>query len=258
MTRRGRVVAIVQARASSERFPSKVLADVEGTPLLARLLRRLLRSRECDAVAVATSTAPEDDAVAAIAAAEGVATVRGPLDDVLERYRLAAERLDADIVVRVTGDCPLLDPTLVDAVVRTFREAGVDYASNVHPPTFPDGLDVEVISRAALERAAREARRPSEREHVTLYIAEREALFSRTSVTGDPDRSAMRWTVDYPDDLDFVRAVFRRFRGREDEFGVADVLRALEEDDVLRQLMPAHTRNEGLARGRAAEAEGPT
>jgi len=249
------VVAIVQARASSSRFPGKVLADLEGAPLLARLLRRLLRSRECDAVAVATSTAPEDDAVAAIAAAEGVTAVRGPLDDVLERYRLAAERLAADIVVRVTGDCPLLDPALVDAVVRRFRETGVDYASNIHPPTFPDGLDVEVLSRAALERAAREARRPSEREHVTLYVAERKDLFSRTSVTGDPDRSAMRWTVDYPEDLAFVRAVFRTFRGREESFSAADVVAALEDESELRALMPDRVRNEGLLISRERERD---
>lgn len=255
MTEKATVVAIVQARASSSRFPGKVLADVEGVPLLARLLRRLLRSTECHRFAVATSTSADDDAVAAIADAEGVAVVRGPLDDVLERYRLAADTLGANTIVRLTGDCPLLDPALVDEVVRRFRETGVDYASNIHPPTFPDGLDVEVLARGALERSAREAQRPSEREHVTLYIAEREDLFSRTSVTGDPDRSAMRWTVDYPDDLDFVRAVFRRFRGREDEFGVADALRAIEEDEVLRRLMPLHSRNEALARSLAAEAD---
>lgn len=255
MTAEETVVAIVQARVSSSRFPGKVLADVEGAPLLARLLRRLLHSRECGAVAVATSTAPEDDAVAAIAASEGVASVRGPLDDVLERYRLAAERLDADIVVRVTGDCPLLDPALVDAVVRRFRETGVDYASNIHPPTFPDGLDVEVVSRAALERAAREARRPSEREHVTLYIAEREDIFSHTSVTGDPNRSAMRWTVDHPEDLAFVRAVFRTFRGREESFSAADLVAAVESESALRALMPDRVRNEGLLISRERERD---
>lgn len=255
MTEKATVIAIVQARASSSRFPGKVLADVEGVPLLARLLRRLLRSAECHRFAVATSTSADDDAVAAIADAEGVEVVRGPLDDVLERYRLAADMLGASTIVRVTGDCPLLDPALVDEVVRRFREAGADYASNVHPPTFPDGLDVEVLSRGALERAAREARRPSEREHVTLYIAEHPDAFTQATVAGEPDRSEMRWTVDYPDDLKFVRAVFGMFRGREETFETADVLAALARDPALRRLMPLHSRNEALARSLAAEAD---
>jgi spore coat polysaccharide biosynthesis protein SpsF (cytidylyltransferase family) len=248
------VAAIVQARSSSSRFPDKVLAEVEGAPLLARMLRRLLRSSECGRFAVATSTAQDDDAVAEIAAQEGVEVVRGPLEDVLERYRLAAESLDADVVVRLTGDCPLIDPVLVDRVVRCFTEQGVDYASNVHPPVFPDGLDVEVISRAALDQAACAAARPSEREHVTLYVAEHGELFSQASVGADVDRSYMRWTVDYPDDLEFVRAVFRAFRGREEEFTSDDVLQLLESDAALRRLMTAHTRNEGLATSLAAEA----
>ena len=152
-----------------------------------------------------------------LAESEDVVVVRGPLDDVLERYRLAAEALDAEAVVRVTGDCPLVDPRVIDDVVRRFRESSADYVSNVRPPTFPDGLDVEVISRAALDRSAREAALPSEREHVAVYIAEHPELFSSENVAHEPDLSGMRWTIDYPDDLEFVRAVFRRFprtRGR--------------------------------------------
>lgn len=250
-----RVVAVVQARTSSSRFPGKVLADLEGEPLLGRLLQRLSRSRECVQLAVATSVSPDDDAIAEVACAHGAAVVRGPLDDVLERYRLAGEALQGDALVRVTGDCPLLDPALVDRVVRLFHERRVDYASNVHPPTFPDGLDVEVISRAALERSAGEAKRASDREHVTLYAARHPERFTHASLTADADRSAMRWTVDYPDDLEFVRAVFRLFRGREDEFTTAELLAALEHDEPLRRLMPTHPRNEGLAATLAADAE---
>jgi spore coat polysaccharide biosynthesis protein SpsF (cytidylyltransferase family) len=254
VSERKAVVAIVQARASSARFPGKVLADVEGAPLLARVLRRLRRSSECDRVALATSVSPEDDDLVAIAETEGIEVVRGPLDDVLERYRVAAEKLDADVIVRVTGDCPLVDPAIVDEVVRRFARGDVDYASNVHPPTFPDGLDVEVLSRAALERAAREARRPSEREHVTLYVAEHPETFAQGVVAAKTDRSWMRWTVDYPDDLEFVRAVFGRFHDRPDTFDSADVLYALESDPELRALMPEHTRNEGLTASLEAEA----
>ena len=248
-----RVVAVVQARASSQRFPQKVLADVEGHPVLVRLLRRVRGSSECSALAVATSTREDDDVVAHLAESEDVAVVRGPLDDVLERYRLAAEALDTEAVVRVTGDCPLVDPRVIDDVVRRFRETSADYVSNVRPPTFPDGLDVEVISRAALERSAREAARPSEREHVTEYIAEHPELFSPENVAHDPDLSDMRWTVDYPDDLEFVRAVFRRFREREEVFGMEEVIAALAHDTELAALMPTRARNEGLALSQAEE-----
>jgi spore coat polysaccharide biosynthesis protein SpsF (cytidylyltransferase family) len=250
-----RVVAVVQARASSQRFPQKVLADVEGLPLLARLLRRVRASGECAAVAVATSIREDDDAVVRVAAGEDAEVIRGPLDDVLERYRLAAEALAADAVVRITGDCPLVDAHVVDEVVRRFRESSADYVSNVAPPTYPDGLDVEVISRSALDRAAREAALPSEREHVTVYIAEHSESFRSKNVTHDPDLSAMRWTVDYPDDLQFVRAVFRAFRGREDAFVMEDVLEALGRDPRLAALMPSRARNEGLARSRTADLE---
>jgi spore coat polysaccharide biosynthesis protein SpsF len=248
-----RVVAVVQARASSQRFPQKVLADVEGHPVLVRLLRRLRGSSECSALAVATSTREDDDVVADLAESEDVAVVRGPLDDVLERYRLAAEALDAEAVVRVTGDCPLVDPHVIDDVVRRFRESSADYVSNVRPPTFPDGLDVEVISRTALDRSAREAALPSEREHVTVYIAEHPELFRSENVAHDPDLSRMRWTVDYPDDLAFVRGVFRTFRRREDVFGMEEVVAALACDQRMAALMPTRARNEGLARSRASE-----
>jgi spore coat polysaccharide biosynthesis protein SpsF (cytidylyltransferase family) len=248
-----RVVAIVQARASSERFPQKVLADVEGLPLLARLVRRVRVSGECAAVAVATSIREDDDAVARIAVDEDVAVIRGPLDDVLERYRIAAEELDADAVVRITGDCPLVDPNVVDAIVRTFRSSGADYVSNVHPPTYPDGLDVEVLSRDALERVAREAVRPSEREHVTLYIAEHSERFTIENVAHTPDLSALRWTVDYPEDLEFVRGVFRAFHGAAESFRTEDVVELLARDSKLSALMPTHERNTGLARSRAAD-----
>jgi spore coat polysaccharide biosynthesis protein SpsF (cytidylyltransferase family)/RimJ/RimL family protein N-acetyltransferase len=235
---KSRIPVVVQARTSSVRFPRKVLADLEGRPVLARVLERVRRCSECASVAVATSIRPDDDAVARAAADEGVRVVRGPLDDVLERYRLAAEALAADAVVRITADCPLADPKVVDEVVRTFRASGADYVSNVRPPTFPDGLDVEVISRPALERAAREADSVADREHVTAYIAAHPEMFPSKNVTHEPDLSAMRWTVDYPEDLEFIRAVFRTFRGRESRFETEDVLNAVARDPHLAALMP--------------------
>jgi spore coat polysaccharide biosynthesis protein SpsF len=200
---------VVQARMGSTRFPGKVLADVAGAPLLARLLERLALVPGTT-LAVATSTEPADDPIAALAAEHGVPCVRGPLDDVLARYVLAARELDLDPVVRITADCPLADPGLIAELLEAYRAADppAAYVSNVHPPTFPDGLDVEVVARAALERAGRESRDPAEREHVTPYLARHPDRFRHVSVEAADDRSGERWTVDYPDDLDLVRAVY--------------------------------------------------
>jgi spore coat polysaccharide biosynthesis protein SpsF len=245
----GWVVAVVQARVGSTRFPGKVLAEIHGATLLERLLRRLVRSERVDAVAVATSTEPADDAIEQEAVRAGFRVVRGPLVDVLERYRLAAEALGADTIVRVTGDCPLVDPGVVDLVVGRFAAVAAGYVSNVHPPTFPDGLDVEVVRRDALDQAAASATEPDDREHVTRYLASRPERFAHANVESPVDLSGMRWTVDHPDDLDFVRAVFGRFPGREDSFSYGDVLVELEADPALEALMSAHPRNEKLAPG---------
>jgi spore coat polysaccharide biosynthesis protein SpsF (cytidylyltransferase family) len=250
-----RLVAVVQARASSTRFPGKVLADLGGKPLLRRLLDRLRRSRQVAEVVVATSTLADDDQVAALAEEASLAVVRGPLDDVLERFRIAADRHRADAVVRITGDCPLVDPELVDTVAQLFRSSSADYVSNVSPPTYPDGLDVEVIARGALERAAAEATRSTDREHVTLFIARQPDRFPHLNFTNDVDLSELRWTVDYPEDLDFVRAVFAAFPGREEAFGYREVVVALETQPGLRALMPTLPRNEGLAESLHAERD---
>jgi spore coat polysaccharide biosynthesis protein SpsF (cytidylyltransferase family) len=200
---------VVQARMGSTRFPGKVLADLGGAPLLARLLERLALVPGT-ALAVATSTEPADDPIAALAAGLGVPCVRGPLEDVLARFVLAARELDLDPVVRITGDCPLADPGLIAELLDVYRDADppAAYVSNVRPPTFPDGLDVEIVSRAALERADRESTDPVEREHVTTHVARRPERYRQVNVVAEDDRSGERWTVDYPADLELVRAVY--------------------------------------------------
>ena len=206
-----RVVAIVQARMSSSRLPGKVLQGLGGVPVLELVLRRLGEARELQGVVVATSVEPGDDPVDRVAAAAGAPVVRGPLEDVLERYRLAAERHPCDAVVRITADCPLVDPDVVDAVVRRWREGGEQYVANViEPRTYPKGLDVEAFSAAALATAAAEARDPYDREHVTPYLRSRPERFPQARLAHDPPYAGVRLTLDTSEDLKALRALVER------------------------------------------------
>jgi spore coat polysaccharide biosynthesis protein SpsF (cytidylyltransferase family) len=240
------VLAVVQARVGSTRLPGKVLADLGGAPLLQRVIERARRSRRLDQVVVATTALSADDPVAALAASLGAPCVRGSEDDVLSRYRDAAERWPAERIVRITADCPLLDAAVVDQVVAAADDPDCDYASNITPPTYPDGLDVEVVRRDALLRAAREATLRSEREHVTLHIRNHPGRYRIRNVIQSPDRSNLRWTVDEPADLDFARAVYAAL-GTGD-WGQREVLELLAREPGLSARNDGIARDEGLAR----------
>lgn len=208
---------IVQARMGSTRLPGKVLAELGGKPMLVRQLERLSRCRMLDRIVVATTTLPADDVIQAVVVAAGFPVLRGPVDDVLERYRWAARVLHAEVVVRVTGDCPLIDPVVVDRVVTAVedRSTPCDYASNTLRRTWPRGLDVEAFHADVLERAARLGQTPASREHVTWLVhRERPELFRLRPVLQDNarDDSDLRWTVDVPEDLSVVRAIWRGMR----------------------------------------------
>jgi spore coat polysaccharide biosynthesis protein SpsF len=192
------VVAIVQARMGSSRLPGKVLRDIGGRSMLARVVERLRRCDDIAAVVIATTDEPDDAAIVARARELDVPVVRGSRDDVLDRYLMAARAHGGDLLARVTSDCPLIDPQVSSHVIRRFLAAdpAVDYASNKIPQSYPRGLDIEVFSRAALERTCREATHPYERTHVTPYMYERPERFRLLSVTDDVDRSWWRWTVD--------------------------------------------------------------
>jgi spore coat polysaccharide biosynthesis protein SpsF len=207
-----KVVAIIQARMGSTRLPGKVLKDLDGETVLARLVNRLRRARLIDEVLVATTDRAADDVILEECRSLSVLVSRGDENDVLDRYFRAAQLAKAEVVVRVTSDCPLIDPEITDKTILAFLEAGPDYASNVLVRTYPRGLDTEVMSVAALGRAWQGARERYEREHVTPYIYEHPAEFKLLSVTGDADYSSHRWTVDTSEDLEFVRAVYLRLK----------------------------------------------
>ena len=203
-----RVVAIVQARMSSSRLRGKVLADIGGEPAIHLLLRRLRRAREVAEVVVATSLHPDDDSLVDAVAPLDVRIFRGPLEDVLERFRIAGEQAACEAVVRITGDCPLIDPAVVDLVVRRWRDGDEDYVANVVPPrTYPTGLDVEVVSWPALVAAAAEATAPEEREHVTPFVRDRPDRFRQARVDLHPPAADLHLSIDKADDLDRIRAV---------------------------------------------------
>lgn len=222
-----RTVAIVQARMGSTRLPGKTMMPLAGEPMLARVVERSRRARRVDAVVVATTTSPQDDTIASLCRERGWPCERGSEEDVLDRYRAAARAHRADVVVRITSDCPVIDPGIVDALLEAFSRGTWDYASNgLEPRTYPRGLDVEAFTLAALERAWHEDENPEWREHVTAYIQRHPELFRILRYDNDRDLSRHRWTVDTPEDYELMRRIYDHFRGA--AFGWTDVLRLLE------------------------------
>jgi spore coat polysaccharide biosynthesis protein SpsF len=245
----------------ASRLPGKVLMDIAGEPMLVRVVERARYASMVDEVVVATTVEPGDSAIEAVCRERGYPCYRGSLHDVLDRYYQAARLFSADIVVRITADCPLIDPRVIDQTLEAFFGIGDnvvsgsanqghvepvsglrpawDFAANRLPPpwrrTFPIGLDTEVCTFAALERAWREADQPHQREHVMPYLYEQEGRFRALLVNHDPDYGDRRWTVDTSQDLEFVRAIYTRFAGR-DDFSWLDVLALLESEPGLARI----------------------
>ena len=234
-----RIIVIIQARMSSTRLPGKVLKEIAGRPMLAWVVERARKAQTITDVIVATTTESSDDPIVGFCAEMGYACTRGSLNDVLDRFYQAARAHRADVIVRVTADCPLIDPAEIDHVVREYKRSGVDFAANRLPPPFgrtdPIGLDTEVCSFAALERAWREAKEPYQREHVMPYLYEERGRFKVLRVDHDPDYGDLRWTVDTPQDLELVRVIFERMAGRAD-FGWLAVLELFQREPELARL----------------------
>jgi spore coat polysaccharide biosynthesis protein SpsF len=219
--------------------------DIAGQPMIYRVVSRAGRAKKLDSVAVATSTSAADDRLVQFCEGNGLPVFRGSEDDVLDRYYSAARHFGASVVVRLTADCPLLDPAVIDRVVAFYEDGDYDYVSNALEPTYPDGLDTEVFSMATLERVWRNANMKSEREHVTSHIyVGHPNEFRIGIVKNGEDLSAMRWTVDEPKDLALVRALYERLGTG--EFGMEEVLRLLRTDRSLQDVNAGIERNEGL------------
>jgi spore coat polysaccharide biosynthesis protein SpsF len=246
-----KVTAIIQARMASTRLPGKVLLDLQGKPMLLRMIERVNQSNSIDRVLVATSTDSADDAVAEACQREKIPFYRGSQDDVLERFYNAALSVQAEAVVRLTGDCPLSDPGLIDEFVEVFQSGKFDYVTNVLRPTFPDGLDLSVFSFQTLQAAHENAVLMSEREHVVPWIWKNTDFGNGTgryralNIEAPTDLSAERWTVDDAADFKLVSEVFAHFLPLGKGFGYRDVLDFLAIRKDLKAMNSKATRDEG-------------
>jgi spore coat polysaccharide biosynthesis protein SpsF len=249
-----RIIAIIQGRMSSSRLPGKILADIVGQPMLQRVFIRTSRAATVSQTIFATTTDASDDPVAEYCDFSGIPYTRGSLYDVLDRYYQTAKQAKADVVVRVTADCPVIDPALIDDVIHTLREGEYDFVCNRLPPpwtrTYPIGLDVEACTFKVLAKAWKDAKEPQHREHAMPYFYEGVELSrqSRTLETGTSPRGYniallhhttdfgdYRWTVDTPEDLEFMCQVYRRFDGR-DDFSWKEVLDLVHDNPNLMKI----------------------
>lgn len=244
-----KTVAIIQARTGSTRLRGKVLRELHGKPMLAHQIERVQRSQRIHTIVVATTTKREDDPVAELARSLDVSVFRGDEHDVLDRFYKAAKEHNAEAIVRLTGDCPLSDPLIIDHVLTYFERATtyLDYTST--PRNYPEGLDCEVFAFAPLAVAWKEATLPSEREHVTLFIKNHpERFVCKIWESGERNDSSMHWSVDTEADFRFVEAVYNALYDANPTFGFRDVLKLLEEQPELSRLNAGGTGYEGLAK----------
>lgn len=240
------VVAIVQARMTSSRLPGKVLRPLHGQAMILHQIERIRQAQSIDRIVVATSFDPSDDILCEVLNQHGIDVVRGPLNDVLSRFLCVLGEDRESIVVRLTADCPLISPTVINEAVGAFISADVDYLSNTLEPSFPDGLDVEVISANALHAVALIATDPDELEHVTLGIYRRPEDFKLGKLIGKEDHSNLRWTVDNLDDFNFVEAVYDALYDSNPRFELEAVLRLLEEGTIMSRTSRDAKRNAAL------------
>lgn len=240
------VIGILQARTSSTRLPGKVLMNIIDEPMIIHQLRRLKRCKHLDDIIVATSSKETDDHLSQICTEAGYRVYRGSLDDVLDRFVQAIKNQTCDHVVRLTADCPLTDPSIIDAIIKKHLKSNSDYTSNILPPTFPDGLDAEIFKVSALLNAWENAILPSHREHVTPYIYGNPTIFSLDNYENNKDLSKMRWTVDEVEDFNFVTEVYEHLYKFKPDFAMNDILSLLDNKPDIAAKNALFSRNQGL------------
>lgn len=253
-----KITAVIQARLGSTRLPGKTMMTIEGHPLLGHLVKRIKATNYVNDIIIATTVNKRDDAIVEFARNNNLKCYRGSEEDVLDRFYNACVEFGVDTIVRVTPDCPLLDPRVVDLVVSEYVEGIYDYVSNAILPTFPDGLDIEVFSFQTLKKVWLEAEHLSEREHVTAYIVKHPDKFSILNVKKDgEDLSWMRWTVDTQKDFEFIREIFSNISIKDDIFFLEDVLDVLNRKPELLKINAGIIRNEGYFKSLQKDKEHP-
>ena len=249
------VLAIIQARMSSTRLPGKVLMKILGKPMLELQIERIQQSVKINHLIVATSFEVEDDPIENLCVKIGLPCFRGPLDDVLDRFFQAANTYQPKHIVRLTGDCPLADPEIIDRVIRLHRKKGYDYTSNIAPPTWPDGMDVEVLRFFCLKEAATEARLPSEREHVTPFILNRPKRYNCGNLQNDQNLSFHRLTVDEVNDFDKAKQIFKSLYPKNSRFSLNDILYLLDNKPAISMINAKVDSNAGIREAKNKDRE---
>lgn len=241
-------LAIIQARISSSRLPGKVLKEINDHPMIYWQLKRISKAKTISKIIVATSSSTSDDILVEYLDSIGVSVIRGPLNNVKARFDQVLQNYPFRQFVRLTADCPLVMPNIIDSIVNEFKRSNLDYLSNNLVPTYPDGLDVEVIRSSSFLSLNSKKLSRIESEHVTYALYSRPSEYLVKNFKNEVDLSSMRWTVDYKEDLDFVRKVYGNFKGREDEFDMSDVLGLLVSQPSLKNKIAGSRRNESLKR----------
>ncbi len=242
-----RPLAIVQARTTSSRLPGKSLLLVNNVPVICWQLKRLMTSESISKIILATSREESDDKLAEIVNDLGTEVYRGDLINVHSRFfEITLENPEFDPIVRITGDCPMIMPEIIDSMLEYFSKRQLDYLSNSITPTFPDGLDVEIFSRVAFIKMSELSLTNQQKEHVTLKFYEQPSSFVIENFTNNVNLSSMRWTLDYPEDFLFIKAVYEEFNGKEDQFSFDDVLSLLRDKPHIINAIPGTFRNIAL------------
>lgn len=240
------IVAIVQARMTSTRLPNKVLMDLGNRTVLGQVLNQLSFSKFLNNVVLATSNDESDDKLENWAIENNISYFRGDLNNVLKRFYDTAKSFHADVIIRITADCPLIDPEIVDAVIKEFLDGNYDYYSNANPPTFPDGLDTEVFTFKALEESFLNAELKSEIEHVTPYIRNHPELFKIGNYLSNVNYENLRWTIDNQEDYDFLKNIFINLNNENSFISWKKVIEFLSKNEEIQKINSHLQRNEGF------------
>jgi len=238
------VTVLIQARVGSSRFPQKVLKKIEGKPMIWHVVNRVKQTNLVNQIALVTTKLDEDKKLLDIANELGVIGITGDENNVLKRFYDCASQINADPIIRITGDCPLIDPFLIDEMIKFFLEHDYDYISNRIIPTFPDGLDIEIFSYTALRSAILNSKLSSELEHVTPYISKNPQKFKLFNFQNNVDLSQMRWCVDEKEDLVFVKKIFEKLSPKF-IFSMDEILKILKNEPTLLQINNKIIRDEG-------------
>jgi len=249
------IIVILQARMSSTRLPNKVLKLIANKPMLQLQIERIQQAKLIDKIIVATSKQSEDDAISQLCEQLDITCYRGSLSNVLDRFYQVANKFNARHIVRLTGDCPLTDPQIIDRVIELHLKQHGDYTSNCRIPCLPDGLDVEVFTKTSLNTSWERATKPSEKEHVTQFIRNNDELFKLVDYQYSPDFSSYRWTVDEPDDFEFVTKIYQNLYNKKVNFTMSDILSLLKQQPELTAINGQLSRDEGLKKSLIIDKE---